>query len=220
VSTTRITVVGLGAFGTALARSMARMGATVVAIDTDMVLVDRIKNEVDTAVRLDATDREALAARSVHEVDVAVICMGEDFVSAELCAVHLLELGCPRVMVRGTSDERVQILTALGAEVITPTQDEARQLAVGLMGKGVLDYASLAPGSLDLALVEVPPGTDGKTLADLGLGAASKAKVVALRRGAGEAIFSPGQSTEVRPGDHLFLLGDEADLVRATRQLR
>ncbi len=79
----RIAVIGLGSFGSSLALALARLGAEVTAIDNDLAHVDGMKDVVHTAIRMDARDRETLAAQAVHENDAAVICMGEDFVAAE-----------------------------------------------------------------------------------------------------------------------------------------
>ncbi|MHC4470172.1 MAG: potassium channel family protein [Planctomycetota bacterium] len=209
-------VIGLGTFGLALARELARLGAQVTAVDNERGHVERVKDEVHTAVRMDARDREALEEQRIHAVDCAVVCMGEDFEASEVCAVHLLDLGCPRVLVRGTSRERVEILEALGPEVITPGLRSAGQWAARLMGSAMVDYASLVGGH-DVALARVPEGVAG-TLGDLKI-ARKTVRVLALRRG-DEVHVGPGEEQDLVAGDELFLLGSEADLIHAVRGFR
>ncbi|MEN8150887.1 MAG: TrkA family potassium uptake protein [Planctomycetota bacterium] len=209
----RISVVGLGSFGMALARELARLGAQVTAVDDDLAHVEAVKDDVHAAVRMDGRDREALSEQGIHRADVAVVCMGEDFEAAEICAVHLQELGCPKVVVRGTSEERVEILTALVPHVITPAIEAARTLAVRLLAPG-LDWYESFPGEHDIAMTIVPEEHDGRTLAEV-YGNASGAHPVMLRRGEGhgcELMTTPVTTTPLRAGDHVFWFGTEKQL--------
>jgi trk system potassium uptake protein TrkA len=168
-------------------------------------------------VRMDARDRETLKAQGIHEVDAAVVCMGEDFEAAEVAAVHLTDLGCPHVIVRGTTRERVEILDALGPKVINPGMAGARQLAVRLVSPGLREYASFVGGH-QVAEVVVPASLDGHTLGDLRLAKTARVHVLALRRGLTadtELVVGPGDGHPLRTGDNLLLLGAEADLIRA-----
>ncbi len=213
----RYAVIGLGSFGMGLAHALARLGAEVVAVDNQLAHVEQVRDVVHTAVRMDARDPEALKEQRIHEVDTAVICMGEDFEASELCAVHLLELGCRKVIVRGTSRERVEILRALGPEVIMPGNNAARKLAVKVLAPGLLDFAHL-DGPHDIGIVEINAGMEGKTIGELNLEEKLKVKLLALRRGDEQSpeIFTGLAGThELRAGDRLYLLGAERDVIRA-----
>ncbi len=213
----RYAVIGLGTFGMSLARALARLSAEVIAVDNDLANVEQVRDVVHTAVRMDARDPEALREQSIHEVDAAVVCMGEDFEASELCAVHLSELGCRRVLVRGTSRERVEILRALGSEVIMPGINAARKLAVQILSPGLVDFAHL-DGPHDIGIVEVGTDHAGESIADLALEEKCKVKLLAIRRGgekSPEILTGLAGSTEVRVGDRLYLLGAERDVIRA-----
>jgi len=212
---TRIAVIGLGSFGMALARALARLGAQVTAVDSDLAHIEAVKEDAHAAIRMDGRDRAALEEQGIHRVDIAVVCMGEDFEAAEISAVHLRELGCPRVVVRGTSSERVEILRALGPEVITPGIDAARTLAHRLLGPGLADYESF-PGDHDIALVTVAEAGEGLSLEEF-FGRAHGCLALAIRRGDradSEVIKCPGDTTTLRTGDHIFFLGTEKQLIR------
>ncbi|MBC7323707.1 MAG: TrkA family potassium uptake protein, partial [Moorella sp. (in: Bacteria)] len=64
-------VIGLGRFGSSVARTLARMGHQVLAIDSDEAKVEALMNDVTTAIQADARDEEALKAAGVRNVDVA-----------------------------------------------------------------------------------------------------------------------------------------------------
>ncbi len=212
----RYAVIGLGSFGMGLARALARLGAEVVAVDNELAHVEQVRDVVHTAVRMDARDREALKEQRIHEAEAAVICMGEDFEASELCAVHLLELGCRKVLVRGTSRERGEILRALGPEVIMPALNAARKLAVKILTPGLLDFAHL-DGPHDIGIVEINAAMEGKTIGDLNLEERHKVKLLAVRRGDDQSpeIFTGLAGTrELHAGDRLYLLGAERDVIR------
>ena len=211
----RFSVVGLGSFGMALARELARIGAQVTAVDNDLGHVEAVKDDVHAAVRMDGRDRAALSEQGIHRADVAIVCMGDDFEAAEICAVHLQELGCPKVVVRGTSEERVEILSVLVPHVITPAIDAARTLAVRLVAGG-LDWYESFPGDHDMAMTIVPESKDGRTLGEV-YGNASGAHAVMIRRGAdgsSELVTTPVETTKLRAADHVFWFGTEKQLRR------
>ncbi|MEZ6045165.1 MAG: NAD-binding protein [Planctomycetaceae bacterium] len=58
----RIAVIGLGRFGYTLAKELSARKAEVIALDHSPTPVEQIKDEVDLAIRLDATDELALCA--------------------------------------------------------------------------------------------------------------------------------------------------------------
>ena len=214
----RYAVVGLGSFGMGLAHALARLGAEVIAVDNELDHVEQVRDLVHTAVRMDARDPQALKEQCIHEADAVVICMGEDFEASELCAVHLIELGCRKVLVRGTSRERVEILRALGPEVIMPGINAARKLAVKVMAPALVDFAHL-DGPHDIGIVEVGEALEGRSIGDLALEEKHKVKLMALRRGdeSSPEIFTGLAGThELRRGDRLYLLGAERDVLRVS----
>ena len=68
----RFAVIGLGRFGARLARLLAAGGAEVIAVDSRRDLVEALRDDVDRAVCLDATDEEALKAQAIDQVPSAV----------------------------------------------------------------------------------------------------------------------------------------------------
>ncbi|MCY2961665.1 MAG: TrkA family potassium uptake protein [Planctomycetota bacterium] len=130
----KVAVVGLGLFGRALAVDLARAGAEVVAVDTDMALVEDVRDEVALAVCLDATDAKELRAQGIHKVDVLVASIGNDFEANQLLVVLAVELGIPRIVARAPSANHARILKLLGAhEVVLPEIEVAERMARSLL---------------------------------------------------------------------------------------
>lgn len=102
----KFAIIGLGRFGQRLARALTSAGAEVIAVDRDAALVERIRDQVTLAVRLDSTDADALRAQGAHDVDVAVVGIGEDFESAALTVATLKELRVKRIIARADAKFR------------------------------------------------------------------------------------------------------------------
>ena len=71
-------VIGLGRFGTEVARSLCRQGCEVLALDAKPDLVQQISNDVTHAVTADARDKEVLRALGVKDFECAVVAIGDD----------------------------------------------------------------------------------------------------------------------------------------------
>ena len=82
-------VIGLGLFGSSVARQLCALGAEVLAIDTDSELVQQISGDVTTAAVADARDQEVLRALGAHECDCAVIAIGDDLAGSVLATMYL-----------------------------------------------------------------------------------------------------------------------------------
>ena len=66
-------VIGLGRFGTTLARQLCALGAEVLAMDVYNDLVQQVANDVTHAVVGDAQDKEVLRALGASNFDCAIV---------------------------------------------------------------------------------------------------------------------------------------------------
>ncbi|MBI5433605.1 MAG: TrkA family potassium uptake protein [Planctomycetes bacterium] len=130
----KVAVVGMSLFGRSLAVGLARCGAEVIAIDSKLERVESVRDEVTLAVCLDATDERALRSQGVHEVDVLVASIGNDFEANQLLVMLAKEFGIARVIARAPSPRHAQILRKLGADdVILPEVEAAERAAKELL---------------------------------------------------------------------------------------
>jgi trk system potassium uptake protein len=214
-------VIGLGRFGTRLAQLLASNGAEVIAVDTNRALVEELRDEVDLAVCLDATDEEAIRSQGVDKVDVAVVGIGSQFESALLTTVLLKQLGVPRVISRATSHIRAQIFAKVGADdIVNPEREAAQRWCNRLVAPYVADRVELAE-HFSLVQVPAPQAFQGKTLGDLDVRRNYHVQIVAIRRTttdvdadgktrSREVVISvPMAETEIKPGDVLLCIGSD-----------
>lgn len=219
----KFAILGLGTFGESLAKSLTEKGAEVIAIDKDMARVEEIQDYVSIAVRLDSTDENALIAQGVHEVDVAVVCIGEDFESNLLTSVILKQLGVPTVITRATKMIEEKILKAVGIDrVVVPEQEVGEKLAYSLMHPHLKEIFYLA-GPYTIAEIDAPTHFIGKSLEALQLRAKYGLNLITIRKrtsgsdekGIGterETVIMPDAKTVIEEGDILVLVGKKDDL--------
>ena len=93
-----VAVISLGKFGIQLAISLSQKGYDVIAIDQSSERVDDIKELVNFAVALEATDEKAMRSVNVDTVDIAVVSMGTNVQSSLLTTALLQKIRCCRYL--------------------------------------------------------------------------------------------------------------------------
>ena len=74
----KFAVIGLGRFGTRIAKTLSERGAEVIAMDKSMAKVDALRDDVALHVCMDSTEIRNLKAQNINEVDAVEIAIGED----------------------------------------------------------------------------------------------------------------------------------------------
>ena len=200
-------VIGLGRFGSSLARQLGRLGAEVLAMDVRNELVQQLSADVTHAVVGDAQDKEVLRALGVRNFDCAVIAIGNDLAASVLTTMNLKELGVPYVVCKAHDETHRRVLEKLGVDrVVIPEQEHGERMARSLMSHNVLDYIELseAYGILD---VPAPKSWVGKTLKELNVRAKLGVNIIAVENGNSTNV-SPAADYCIQQGDTLVILGE------------
>ncbi len=143
----RFLVIGLGQFGTELAKALNEKNSEVVAVDNKLDLVDSIIDNVTGAVCLDCTNEEALRALHIENFDAAIVAIGENWEASILATAILKELGVETIIARSAGGLHGKILEKVGAtRIISPEINIADQLARNLVSPGLLDHIALPDG--------------------------------------------------------------------------
>ena len=123
-------VIGMGRFGSSIAKALAEMGFEVLAVDSNEQRIQEISSIVTHAVTADATDEEALRAIGVRNFDVAVVAIGDDIQASILTTLILKDLGMPNLIVKAQSDLHGKVLSKIGADrVVFPERDMGLRVA-------------------------------------------------------------------------------------------
>ena len=204
-------VIGLGRFGSEVARQLYSLGCEVLALDMRSDLVQQISKDVTHAVVGDGQDIEVLKALGVRNMDCAIIAIGDDLAASVLATMNMKELGIPYVVCKAHDDTHRRVLEKLGADRVVITEKEnAARLARSLSTPNVLDYIEL---SEDYGIVEVPAPKSWheKSLKDLNVRAKLGVNILAVRR-QGKINVSPTADFVIRSGDIMVVLGDSLAL--------
>ncbi len=199
-------VIGLGRFGSSVARTLARMGYEVLAMDADAERVNNITEEVTYAVQVDAMEEEALKSLGLRNFDVVVVAIGQEVKASILVTVILKEMGVPKIVAKANDELHGKVLQRVGADVVVfPERDMGVRLAHALVSRNILDQIHLSP---DYSIVEVvaPARFVGKTLEESALRKKYGITVLAIRRGE-EIVVSPGARQVLQEGDVLVAIG-------------
>lgn len=126
----RFIVIGLGRFGSALARRLAGHGHRVTGIDISEEAVQRVEDQLTEALVADGADEEVLKAGNLGDCAAVFISMGEHANRSVVATMYALEMGAPRIIVKGIDALHAKILHKLGkVEVIFPEEAMARYVA-------------------------------------------------------------------------------------------
>jgi trk system potassium uptake protein TrkA len=212
----QVCVIGLGQFGSHLARALVKMGCEVLAIDIDESRIEDVRDDVHRALIGDVRNYQMLASVLTPSLDEAVICLGAaDLEPSILCTLNLKRIGVKQIRSTAVNDDHAQILLAVGAtEIIFPERDAALRTARRVANPDIRDMFPLAE-DYRIMEIEAPGKTHGKTLAQLDLRALFGILVLAVRQ-AEEAHFRflPPADKVIQPAEVLMVLGRELDLVR------
>jgi trk system potassium uptake protein TrkA len=116
MSRKQIVVLGLGRFGSAVARTLQELGHEVLGIDSDPDIVEMLSSEMTHAVCCDCTDEQSLRTLGLRNFDAAVVAIGHDVQASILATVLLKELGVPLVVAKAAGDLHGRTLAKVGAD--------------------------------------------------------------------------------------------------------
>ncbi len=125
----RYLIIGLGIYGTNLAKDLTDMGHEVIGADTKAANVDAIKDYISTAYILDSTDEAAIGVLPLKNVDIVIVAIGENFGASIKTVALLRKLGVRNLYARAIDELHRAILEGMQVErIVTPEQRAANDL--------------------------------------------------------------------------------------------
>ena len=221
--TQRFAVIGLGIFGTSIARNLASRGAEVLAIDWILDKVEALKDEVAYAVSLDSTDEKALLAHNINDMDAVVVAIGENFEGLLMTTVLLLELKVKRVIARAANTQQYKILEKMGvSEILSPEGEVGRTVAEMLLHPNMKTFLPL-PDNYEIVEINTPLKIANKSLKTVGLRENYNLNLITIKRTFEEKVDGqfknishiigvPQGETILNESDILILIGKHQDV--------
>jgi trk system potassium uptake protein TrkA len=209
-----VIVIGLGRFGSSLARTLVGMGIEVLGVDADE---DRVQNMADVlthVVQADSTSERALRQIGAADAVTVAVCIGTDVEASVLTAAVLVDLNVPNIWAKAITEAHGRILQRVGAHhVVFPEADMGDRVAHLLTGR-MLDYVALDENFV-LAEVYAPEQLVGVPLGESNLRAKYKVTVVCVKPQGGQFTYAD-RGTVLAPTDLIVIAGHRTDVGRFT----
>lgn len=204
-------VIGLGRFGSSVAKSLYDLNYDVMAIDIDEEKIQNNLNNVTHAVQADTTDEAALKSLGMTNFDVIVVAIGENIQASTLTTLILKELGVDTIIVKAQNQLHAKVLYKIGAtKVIFPERDMGIRVAHNLVSSNILDYIEL---SEEYSIAEILSSEKmiGKNLIDLNIRAKFNCNIIALKNTKYMNV-APNADDVIHENDVMVVIGHNKDL--------
>lgn len=220
----QIAVIGLGNFGSTVAKELTLRGVQVIAIDKNRDLIENIKDSVTYAVSLDTTDSSALKAVGIQNVDAAVVGIGEDIEANLLTTLLLKKLGVKIIWARAISPLQQEILKTLEVDHILNLEEEMGKIVTASLAS--INITKLIPISPkhNIAELTVSKSLVGKTIREIDPRRRFSINIVAIKKRVpainelGKRIFEekienvPSPDEPLEENDIFLIVGTEKDI--------
>ena len=205
-------VIGLGRFGSNVARALAKMDCDVLAIDIDEDSVKNIAKIVPHCVIADATKADVLVELGVNNIDHAVVAIGNNLQASILTIVNLKRIGVKNITVRCDEESHRELFTLIGAtEVIIPEEASAVSLANQINSDSIMDYHVV---SNDYVMVKIVVGKTfkPKTLIEMDIRNNFDVNIVGIIRD--NEFYIPHGTDKINPLDIVVVAGKNNNVRR------
>ncbi|MFL2134207.1 potassium channel family protein [Desemzia sp. FAM 24101] len=194
-----IGVLGLGVFGSSIAKELNDFDCEVIAIDIDIDNVERVEPYVTQAVQGNITDLDFLQSVGLENCDVVVVATGTSLEASVLAVMNCKKLGIATIIAKAKNKSFMEVLLEIGAtKVIRPEKEAGTRVAKSVLRRHITDIVDLDE---DYAVIEfIPPAPwVGKTFDELDLRKRYEINIIGVRKSSQKRMdvsFSPDYQIE------------------------
>jgi trk system potassium uptake protein len=205
-----VLVIGLGRFGAATAGQLDRLDREVLAVDSNMELVQKWSDRLTHTVQADVTKIEALQQIGAQGFSIAVVAVGSSIEASVLITANLVDLGIPEIWAKAISKSHGQILERIGANHVIYPEAEAGERVAHLLSGHMLDFVEVDD---DFAIVRMfpPKVLVGKTLSGAGIRNEYKVTTVGVKKPDSSFTYATAE-TLIEDGDQILVSGHPDDI--------
>jgi len=202
-------VIGLGRFGSSIARTLSEKGKEVLGVDRREQVVQEMSEVISQAVCVDDKDEKALKALGIQNVDVAVVAIGA-LEASILITLMLKEMGIKEIVAKALTEDHKKVLERIGAtRIVMPERDMGQRVGSALVTPQGLDHIDL---SADSSIVEIVSPEDfvGKSLKELNVRARYGVNVIAIKR----TVKSLSAKGEAKDEEKIEVTPEAGEIIR------
>ena len=203
-------VIGLGRFGTSVAKTLYEAGENILGIDVSEELVqDRINNNIlKNAIIGDASDGKILKDIGAENFDIAFICIG-DIEASVMIALNLKELGIKSIIAKAINKKHGKVLTKIGAtEIVYPEEHMGKRIAELTMNTDIIEHLKFTDNFV-LVEVKAPSIFWNNSLIKLDVRNKYNINIVGIKKAQEEFIPNPTANVVIEEGDVLVIITDK-----------
>ena len=203
-------VIGLGRFGTSVAKTLYEAGENILGIDVSEELVqDRINNNIlKNAIIGDASDGKILKDIGAENFDVAFVCIG-DIEASVMIALNLKELGIKSIIAKAINKKHGKVLTKIGAtEIVYPEEHMGKRIAELTMNTDIIEHLKFTDNFV-LVEVKAPSIFWNNSLIKLDVRNKYNINIVGIKKAKGEFLPNPTANVVIEEGDVLVIITDK-----------
>lgn len=147
----RYLIIGLGIYGTNLARDLTTLGNQVIGADIKQSATTPLKDYISQVYIVDTTDEESLDVLPLKNVDLVIVAIGENFGASVKTVALLKKKNVPHIFARAIDELHRSILECFKIDrILTPEQRAASDQAYEMMFGGKVETMSVDPDTIIL----------------------------------------------------------------------
>lgn len=205
-------IIGVGAFGFQIVKSLIDLKADLMAVDKDPEAVSKISHFTSNCAIADGTKIDALKELDAQNLDHAIVAIGSNLQDTILTVVNLKELGVKKITVRIEDEGFRDVMYRLGAdEVIIPEEASAISLANQILSDSILAYYKVNP-SFSIATLKVGERFKEVTLMELGSLKRFDINIIGITRKG--KFIQPKAQDKILPKDNLTVFGPDKKITK------
>ena len=199
-------VIGLGRFGTALAKTLAEAEKEVIVVDCNEEKVRELRHYTEYAYVTDNLSKDTLQEIGIQNCGTVIVCIGEKIDTSILTTLNVVSLGVPHVIAKAISSDQGAVLEKIGAEVVYPERDMALRLGKRLIANNnFLDFITLS-NEVEIQQVPVTDRIVGVSIERLNVRKKYGLNIIAIESD-GNTEIEIAQEYRIRKDDILVVIG-------------
>jgi len=217
---------GFGRIGEIIARQLTERGLSLVVVENDPAMQDRLEASGYYFINGDATREEVLLEAGIERAKGLISVVSSD--AANVYVVLTARSLKPDLFIvarGGEPGSEKKLLRAGADKVESPYEMGGQKMAQTIMRPTVVTFMELAmKEGVDWTMEEIVVGPasslQGVLLADSGIRQNLNLILVAIKRDGGEMLFNPSHETPILAGDTLIALGLRKNLDALEQMLK
>lgn len=197
----RYLIIGLGIYGSNLALDLTAQGHEVIGADISRNTIDSIKDYIATAYVLDTTEEASLGVLPIHNVDLVILAIGENFGASVKTVALLKKSGVKKIYARAIDPLHLSILQSFNIDhILQPEQRAALDLTHEMALGNDVETLKVDENNYILKF-KVPQYFVGLEYADIDFAQQYGLKIVSISRPAEKTNFLGLKSKQLMPLD-------------------